>query len=184
MSLENCSKSFEDVEDLYRHCKTHIEHVDTNKIAPVDRQYHCKWRGRKKTYGKLKLLENHIREHTGSMTDNFLEILLADQAEAVTTESRQMRWHPAVIRWCLRIYLKSHALYNDLRKSGGLKLPSGMTLSDYNNFSGPQTGWKKENIARMKDQFEKMKPPIRGRLGGLFFDEMKIKEGLVFDSKT
>jgi hypothetical protein len=31
---EACLKTdiFEDVEDLYRHCKSHVEHVDTSKI--------------------------------------------------------------------------------------------------------------------------------------------------------
>ena len=183
---EACLKTdiFEDVEDLYRHCKSHVEHVDTSKIAPIDREYECKWRGCTKSYRKLRLLENHLRDHTGSMNDSFLEILLSDQAKAVTTESRQMRWHPAVIRWCLRLYLKSHSMYDDLRNSGGLKLPSGRTLSDYNNFCAPQSGWKKDNLELMKDQFQKKRPPKRAHLGGLFFDEMKIKEGLVFDTKN
>jgi hypothetical protein len=183
---ENCMETniFEDVEELYRHCKSHIEHLDTTTIAPIERSYTCKWRGCSKSYKKLKLLENHLREHTGSINDSFLEILLSDQAKAISTESRQMRWHPAVIRWCLRIYLKSHKLYNDLRNSGGLKLPSGRTLSDYNNFCAPRTGWNTENLRVMKDQFEKKKPPKRANLGGLFFDEMSIKEGLVFDPKN
>jgi hypothetical protein len=30
--------------------------------------------------------------------------------------------------------------------SGGLKLPSGRTLSDYNNFCAPQSGCKKDNL--------------------------------------
>ena len=35
----------------------------------------------------------------------------------------------------------------------------------------------------MKKKFEKKNPPEGANLGGLFFDEMKIKEGLVFDQK-
>ena len=36
-----------------------------------------------------------------------------------------MRWHPLIIKWCLRIYSKSHSLYADIRDSGFSKLPSG-----------------------------------------------------------
>ena len=86
-----------------------------------------------------------------------------------------------VIKWCLRIYLKSHSLYDDLWHSGGLKLPGGRTLSAYNNFSAPKSGWQTENLRLMKESFERMNPPKHARLGGLFYDEVKINEVLVFD---
>ena len=95
-----------------------------------------------------------------------------------------MRWHPLVIKWCLRIYFKSHGLHKDLRNSGGLKLPSGRLLSDYKNFWAPKSGWNMANLEKMKTQFKQMKPPKRAKLGGLVFKEVKIKEDLVFDSKN
>jgi hypothetical protein len=125
-----------------------------------------------------------LREHTGRLNDDFLEVLLSDQAKASNTSSRQMRWNPLVIKWCLRIYIKSHGLYEDLRNSGGLKLPSGRLLSDYKNFDSPDSGWKTSHLQNMKTQFKKMKPPKHAKLGGLIFDEVKIKEGLVFDCKN
>ena len=141
---ESCkSPIFENVEEMFVHCKSHIERIDTKVTAPIDRIYFCKWMGCSKHYSKLKLLENHLREHTGNLNDEFLEILLRDQAKAISTEAKQMRWHPLVIKWCLRIYIKSHRLYEDLRNSGGLKLPSGRTLSDYKKFCSPvsKTTW-------------------------------------------
>ena len=84
------------------------------------------------------------------------------------------------MRWCLCIYLKSHKLYEDLHNSGGLKLPSRRTLSNYHNYCSPQTGWKTENLKVMREQFQKKKPPKHARLGRLYFDEMKIKEALSF----
>ena len=181
---DNCQKKFENVEELYCHCKEHIDKLDTAVIAPVNREYSCNWKDCNKTYKKLKVLQNHLRDHTGDAKDEFLEILLKDQAKALNTPTKQMRWHPTVIQWCLRIYCKSHNLYNEMRLSGGLKLPSGRILSDYKNFNSPKSGWHSSTIQAMKDRLEKMKAPKHAKLGGLFFDEVKIKEGLVFDSST
>lgn len=179
-----CEKRFQHVEELYCHCKEHIDKLDTAGIAPINRLYSCKWAGCTKTYNKLKLLQNHLRDHTGNARDEFLEILLRDQAKALNTPAKQMRWHPLVIQWCLKMYCKSHSMYNDMRLSGGLKLPSGRTLSDYRNFNAPKSGWHSSTLQAMKNRFDKMKAPKHAKLGGLFFDEVKIKEGLVFDSST
>lgn len=92
-----CEKRFEHVEELYCHCKEHIDKLDTAGVAPVDREYSCTWTGCTKKYSKLKLLQNHLRDHTGNARDEFLEILLQDQAKALNTPAKQMRWHPLVI---------------------------------------------------------------------------------------
>ena len=153
-------------------------------VAPIDRIYKCDWGNCGKTFAKKKLLENHLRDHTGSSSDQFFEILLKDQAKALTVPKRQMRWHPLVIKWCLRSFTKSHAAYEDLRNSGFLRLPSGRLLSDYKNFSSPRSGWQTSTIKAMKEKYEKTKYGKREQVGGLFFDEVKIKERLVFDPST
>ena len=41
---KNCeSPTFEDIEELYIHCKQHIKRLDTSEIAPINRQYCCHW---------------------------------------------------------------------------------------------------------------------------------------------
>ena len=41
---ENCeSPTFENVEELYIHCKQHIKRLDTREIASINRQYCCHW---------------------------------------------------------------------------------------------------------------------------------------------
>lgn len=98
--------------------------------------------------------------------------------------SRQMRWHPLVLKWCLRIYSKSHSIYTDLRESGFLKLPSGRTLSDYKNFCSSKSGWQVSVLDAMRSNFAKQNISEVGKFGGLFFDEVKIKEGLLFDPSS
>lgn len=174
---------WEEADQLYVHARTHIEIMD-DKISPMNRVYSCHWDACAKKFGKKRLLEEHLRDHTGFSSDQFFAVLLNDQAKALTVPKRQMRWHPLVIKWCLRMFSKSHAAYEDLRESGFLKLPSGRLLSDYKNFSSPRSGWQTSTLSEMKQKFEKTKIGKRGQLGGLFFDEVKIKEGLVFDPST
>ena len=95
-----------------------------------------------------------------------------------------MRWHPSVLKWCLRLYSRSHSLYSDLRDSGFLKLPSGRTLSDYKNFSSSKSGWQTSVLGAMRDIFNNQEIKKVGRFGGLFFYEVKIKEGLLFDPSS
>jgi hypothetical protein len=46
-----------------------------------------------------------VKKHTGEEKDIFLKLLLIDQAKALVTPSKQMRWHPMVIKFCLSNYL-------------------------------------------------------------------------------
>ena len=95
-----------------------------------------------------------------------------------------MRWHSSVLKWCLRLYTRSHSLYSDLRESGFLKLPSGRTLSDYKNFCSSKSGWQTSVLGGMRYAFESQGINDVGKMGGLFFDEVKIKEGLLFDPSS
>ena len=176
-------QNWAEADELCQHVKGHIKVAD-DSIAPIERIYSCLWDTCDKTFSKKKILEEHLREHTGSSRDQFLPVLLNDQAKALTVPKRQMRWHPLIIKWCLRMFTKSHAAYDDLRESGFLNLPSGRLLSDYKNLSSPLSGWQSSTLAEMKLKFEKTKVGKRGQLGGLFFDEVKIKEGLVFNPST
>ena len=58
--------------------------------------------------------------------------------------SKQMRWHPMMIRWCLNLKLLSSSSYHALRTSGFLKLSSERTLRDYTHFFKSTAGFQME----------------------------------------
>ena len=54
-----------------------------------------------------------------------------------------MRWHPAMIRWCLYLHHKSSGCYKTLRATGVLQLPSERTMRYYRHSSPSTTGFSK-----------------------------------------
>jgi ribosomal protein S15P/S13E len=131
-------------------------------------------------FQKKTLLQKHLRkQHTGQESDIFIKYLIQNQAKALVTPSKQMRWHPLVIKYCLANY-RSQSSYDQLSKSGFLKLPSGRLLQYYRQFNKQESSWNYENINQMNQNFEHHSYSIQSKLGILIFDEMKIKEGLIW----
>lgn len=62
-------------------------------------------------------------------------------------DTRQMRWHPIMIRWCLNLKLLSSSSYHSLRTSGFIKLPSERTLRDYTHFFKAKCGFQVRNAS-------------------------------------
>lgn len=67
----------------------------------------------------------------GSFSRMFREQQL--QAASVK-DSRQVRWHPVMIRWCLNLKRLSSSAYHATHSAGFIKLPSERTLRDYTNY--------------------------------------------------
>ena len=87
-----------------------------------------------------------------------------------------------IIRFCLSLQTKSPVNYEDWRKSGVLILPSQRILRDYKNSIRPKRGFNNEIILELKeltDSFFDIQ-----RYVAMYFDEMKIQAGLVFDKNT
>ena len=98
------------------------------------------------------------------------------------SDSRQIRWHPALIRWCLHLKFISSGAYRAIRNSGVLTLPSERTLRDY-------THWIRSGVGFYSAVDEQLMKEInvteeRHRYVMLCWDEMKVKEGLVFNKHT
>ena len=120
-----------------------------------------------------------------SPNDSFQKIVFEQQRKGASHKnSRSMRWHPVMIKWCL--YLK-HLLsktYETLRNSRCIALPSQQTLRDYTHFVRSTRGFSKEvdaqliraaNIDKLKE-WEKCVSLVMG--------EMYNKEDLVYNKHS
>ncbi|XP_060555293.1 uncharacterized protein LOC132716130 isoform X2 [Ruditapes philippinarum] len=59
-------------------------------------------------------------------------------------DKRQMRWHPMLIKWCIMLRSKSGSLYDLLRKSKFISLPSERLLYDYTHVEKNATEFQPE----------------------------------------
>ena len=104
-----------------------------------------------------------------------------------TSDNRQIRYHPAIIKYCLSIASKSSSAYEQLRLdskdgTGILQLPSQRTLRRYRNVITPQQGFNPEIV---KDLTERTKNFSESeRYVSILIDEMKVQEDLVFDKNS
>lgn len=64
-------------------------------------------------------------------------------------------------------------------RAAGLTLPSPSTISSCRRFGSDETGWTTHLMEGLAEAIKCLKP--NAKKGVLSFDEVKIKEGLVFD---
>ena len=114
---------------------------------------------------------------------SFRRLFWEQQLQAIhAKDSRQVHWHPALIKWCLHLKFKSSSAYHALRNTGVLTLPSERTLRDYTHWVEGEAGFQasvnrqlieEANVREEKDKYV-----------ALVFDEMKVREDLVFDKHS
>ena len=67
--------------------------------------------------------ENHDRIEKTYPEGSFARPFWEEQQKAASvSNSRQTRWHPVLIKWCLNLKLLSTSAYHALRTSGFIKL--------------------------------------------------------------
>lgn len=75
----------------------------------------------------------------------FQKIFWNQQLRAASlTDSRQMKWHPLIIRWALYLRHQSNKCYETLRESECIVLPSQRTLRDYTHYISSNSGFSNE----------------------------------------
>ena len=91
-------------------------------------------------------LETIMNEMNGTITqshssNSFHRLFWEQQMQGVKTRDKhQIRWHPAMIKWCLNLKLLSSSSYHAVRSSGLLVLPSEWTLRDYTHWMKAEPG--------------------------------------------
>ena len=134
----------------------------------------------------LSIMQENSQEIENNFpNDSFRQLFWKQQFEAaLKSNPKQMKWHPLMIKWCLSIKLKSSTTYETLCKSGLLRLPSQRTLRDYTHVIKPTSGFSNDidemivKEAKLHEREEWEKHVV------LIFDEMHIKEDLIFDKHT
>ena len=132
------------------------------------------------------MMDEHTRLVQQQHKEGSFHRLFWDQQMQAAKQSdyRQMRWHPQMIRWCLHLRLVSGGGYRLLRESGVIRLPLERTLRDYTHYVPPHTGFQDgvpEQLTRDAnlDKIEEWQKYVC-----LTYDEMKIKEGLIYNKYT
>ena len=104
------------------------------------------------------------------------------QQAAALKNSKSMRWHPLMVKWCLYLrHLSSHA-YEFVRSSCGLKLPSQRTLRDYTYFYNATTGFS-DSVDKHLQATANLNADHEKYIA-LIIDEVHIKEDLVYDKHS
>ncbi|XP_052131837.1 uncharacterized protein LOC127751796 [Frankliniella occidentalis] len=90
-----------------------------------------------------------------------------------------MRWHPMMVRLAIRLESKGPGCYDEFRKI--VHFPCKTTLQDYTHINPEHLGIRSDNIDKL---VKNMPEHGKGNYVSLMFDEMTIREGVVFDSKS
>ena len=115
---------------------------------------------------------------------SFRHLFWKQQKEAATRDKRGMRWHPAMIKWCLYLRHQSSQAYETLRDSGCIHLPSQRTLRDYTHCVKSQTGFSAAVDKQLMGAANLPSCRSWERLVILLLDEMYVREDLVYVKRT
>ncbi len=116
--------------------------------------------------------------------DSFARLFWDQQRESMMNNPKQMRWHPMMIKWCIHLKMLSSSCYNSLKSSGVMKLPSERTLRDYTKVIKARSGLHKDVDEQLMKEVDIENASDHKKCVALLFDEVKIKEDLVYNKHT
>ena len=131
---------------------------------------------------------NTLMKECTSDLDNLLEentpqrLLWESQKRAMQCKDlRGVRWHPAIIRWCVALHDKSPAAYKALRDSKFIILPHQNTINQFVHYTDLRAGFDAKFVERLVDDFDLYKQPPHAKHVCRMWDEMKLKSGLAYN---
>lgn len=112
-----------------------IKRLVASQSVQVDKELHSD------LASVMEANNSHIHDQ---FAENSFQRLFWDQQFQMSKckTSRQYRWHPMMVKWCLHLKLISSAAYHAMRSSGFVTLPSERTLRDYTHVIKADTGIK------------------------------------------
>lgn len=132
-------------------------------------------------YFKGILLKEKNSLQEGSIAKIFVEQQLS--CLKLKNKSRR-RWHPKIIQFCLHLKQTSSSAYDILQESGVFELPSKRTLYKYSSHIGSSAGFSGETFKELKEKVAETCKENHQNYFSLMFDEMKIKEDVVYKTNT
>ena len=135
-----------------------------------------------------QLFQQTINNHEQPFDEQSPQGLLWQEQkhQASLKDSRGMRWHPLIIRWCLSIHYASEKAYKQLKskKLDFLRLPHINTLRRYSQFTTPSAGFNPDVIKQLIKQSNLSELKPYQKCVAISFDEMQIKSDLVYRKST
>ena len=164
-------------ETQLKQLRTQVNRIVQEEGVEVDEELHADLQ---------KIMSESEEEVTSSSAgSSFQEIFFKQQKEAVAHKnSRSMRWHPLMIKWCLYLKHLSSKAYETLHESGCVALPSQRTLRDYTHFLNSSSGFSKEVDAQLISATKVDRLQDFEKCVSLIMDEMYIKEDLIYNKHS
>jgi len=94
----------------------------------------------------IQLIKDHSKDVESTFDEGTFQRLFWSQQQTANSlqNSKSMRWHLLIIKWCLYLRHLLGKAYELLRSSGCIKLPSQRTLRDYTHYIKSQMGFCNE----------------------------------------
>ena len=108
----------------------------------------------------------------------------AQMQAASVKDSKQMRWDPVMVRWCLYLRHLSCSAYEMLRETGTISLPSQRTLQVYTYHIKATVGFSDEVDKQLGIDAKVASCVERDKCVILICDEMHIRQDLTYDKHT